>query len=239
MKSNFWRKSLLNAVKFWFLLQRQVKLYGQGQESRVPIIFLFFWLLWQGKNHWLLTGRGVMLIFLWTCHCSPCEPTHHGSDYASLGRLTPEVNCLFWIKWKIGGEGVTYQIFVAHYCTTWCVRDMNRGKPGWRNAWKCPMLRPWTTQAKVMVVVVVVPFIILTLYCSSIRPTISSSYPQLSSKTTSPAPSSLFQEHKMRWLYSCLTFIPVMRHWWCWLLSIQMIFFIFLTKNNLDCLVMN
>ena len=30
------------------------------------------------------------------------------------------------------------------------------------------MLRPWTTQPKVMVVVVV-PFIILTLYCSSIR----------------------------------------------------------------------
>ena len=89
----------------------------------------------------------VMLIFLWTCHC-PCEPsialiTPHSSGWH------PEVNCLFWIKWKIR-RGAAYQISRAHYCTTriWIegsrdggmlenVQCWDLGPPSRRSRWWC------------------------------------------------------------------------------------------------------
>ena len=71
------------------------------------------------------------------------------------------------------------------------------------------MLRPWTTQPKVMVVVVV-PFIILTLYCSSIRQA-SPLIPRCHLKPHHSLPLLYFKNSKDA------DFIPG-RHlflWWC------------------------
>ena len=63
-----------------------------------------------------------------------------------------------------------------------------------------------------------------------------SSYPQVSSKTTSLPPPSLFQEFKGCRFHSWWTFIPLMMHWSLSRLLVDLVSAPI--EKNLDCLVM-